>query len=92
MDSILQKEKCCYMCGTERNLELHHVIFGRGRKDNSDRFGLTIWLCAKHHRGDYSPHKNRKFDLLLKELAQEKFEETYTRENFIYRFGRSYLE
>ena len=90
MDSILQKNKCCYMCETELNLEKHHIFFSSNR-DNSEEDGLTIWLCMKHHRGNYSPHQNRKFDLLLKEMAQEKFEETHTREDFLQRYGRSYL-
>jgi hypothetical protein len=79
------------MCETELNLEKHHVL-GASNRNNSEEDGLTIWLCMKHHRGTYSPHNNRKFDLLLKEMAQEKFEEHNTREAFILRYGRNYLE
>ena len=91
MDSILQKEKCCYLCETTLNLEKHH-IFNKFNRNKSEEDGLTVYLCAKHHRGCYSPHSNRKFDLNLKEIGQEKYEETHTREEFLMRYGRSYLE
>ena len=90
MKSILQKDKCCYICNTELNLELHHIFMASNR-DKSEEDGLTVWLCAKHHRGDDGPHHNRKFDLNLKEIGQEKYEETHTREEFLQRYGRSYL-
>ena len=36
-------------------------------------------------------HFDRKFDLKVKKIAQAKFEETHTREEFINIFGKSYL-
>lgn len=92
MKSVLQKNKECYLCGTTWNLEKHHVIFGNGNRDKSEKYGLTVWLCPNHHRGNFSPHHNRRLDLNLKEIAQEKWESQFgTREQFLIEFGRSYL-
>lgn len=91
MKSILQKNKECYLCGTTLNLELHHVM-NKFNKDKSNKYGLTVWLCPNHHRGGFSPHHNRRIDLNLKEIAQEKWESQFgTREEFLKEFGRSYL-
>ncbi len=60
--SILQDRKECFCCGTTLNLERHHVIHGTAGRKIADRLGLTIWLCAEHHRGAYSPHQRHDVD------------------------------
>lgn len=53
--SILQSDKECYLCRkrynlrTTRGLEEHHILFGRGRRELSERYGLKVWLCHNHH-------------------------------------------
>ncbi|WP_337808276.1 hypothetical protein [Gemmiger sp.] len=53
--SILQNDKECYLCRrfynlrTTRGLEEHHILFGRGRRELSERYGLKVWLCHNHH-------------------------------------------
>lgn len=53
--SILQNTKECYICRTWYNcrtlngLELHHIFPGTARRAISDRLGLTVWLCHRHH-------------------------------------------
>ena len=48
--SILQNDKECYLCRrfynlrTTRGLEEHHILFGRGRRELSERYGLKVWL------------------------------------------------
>ena len=94
MKSILQKKKRCLVCHTEQDLHLHHVFEGTGRKRRSDIYGLTVWLCAKHHNmSDESVHYNHKIELALKEAAQKKAMEHYgwTIEDFIKNIGKSYL-
>lgn len=100
MDSIIQKEKHCYMCGASiptgyfDGLEEHHVFFGTGKRKLSEKRGLKVWLCGEtcHRNGKKSVHKNREVDLYVKRKAQEVYEETYgTREDFIMEFGKSYL-
>lgn len=91
MNSILQKNKECYLCGTTLNLEKHHV-FNKFNRDKSEKYGLTVWLCPNHHRGNFSVHNNRRIDLNLKEIAQDKWESQFgTKEEFLKEFGRSYL-
>ena len=71
MNSILQKEKCCWVCRCKENLHLHHCIYGSGKRALSDREGLTIWLCYKHHNGsDAGVHFNKELDLRVKQMAQ----------------------
>lgn len=100
MDSIIQKEKYCYLCGNcvpfgfYDGLEDHHIFFGTGNRKKSERLGLKVWLCGEtcHRNGKRSAHKNRETDLYLKKLAQEVYEATYgSREDFIKEFGKSYL-
>lgn len=91
MKSIIQTCKHCYICGTTYNLHEHHIFAGANRK-NSERTGLKVWLCFTHHNGSpHSPHFNREVDLELKRMAQQKFEETHTRDEFMAIFGKNYL-
>ena len=89
--SILQDEKECFICKTTYNLEEHH-IFRTPYRNASERYGLKVWLCQPHHTGNQGVHNgNVIVDKYLKQLAQKKFEEEHSREEFIQKFGRSYL-
>jgi len=85
----------CWVCGTTYGLEYHHTFFGKkDQKDFTDKHMLGFYLCSEHHRGNYSPHHNRELDLKLKVIAQEKYEETHSRESFMDNktgIGRNYL-
>ena len=96
MDSIIQDEKVCYLCGRNGNgdrLEEHHILFGNPNRDHSEKYGLKVWLCGErcHRNGKNAAHRCRDTDLMLKRIAQEKFEENHSREDFISLFGRNYL-
>lgn len=98
MDSIIQSEKRCYLCGRALEygfdrLEEHHIFMGNPNRQHSENHGLKVWLCGSscHRNGPKSAHKNRKIDLALKGIAQQKFEETHTREEFRAIFGKSWL-
>lgn len=75
--SIMQTEKECIVCRTTQNLELHHCIYGSANRKQSDKYGLTVWLCAEHHRGRAGAHFNKVLDAKLKKYAQERFEAVY---------------
>lgn len=91
MRSVLQENKECFVCGTTYNLHCHHIYNGAYRR-RSEYYGLKVWLCFEHHTGNNGVHNgNKAVDRYLKELAQRKFEEAFTREKFIETFGRSYL-
>lgn len=92
MKSIIQQDKCCYVCGTTYNLHRHHCVYGIGNRKQADKYGLTVWLCAEHHTGNNGVHFNKPLDLHLKCLAQEAFEKQIgSREDFRKVFGKSYL-
>ena len=91
MRSVIQENKECFVCGKPYDLELHH-IYRAPYRNRCTRYGLTVWLCHEHHTGNKGVHNgNKAVDRYLKELAQRKFEEAFTREKFIETFGRSYL-
>lgn len=93
MKSVLQKEKECMICKTTIGLHEHHVFEGWGNRAQSEKYGMKIWLCGKHHNlSNEGIHFNKDFDLAVKQMAQEYFEEHCgDREYFMRIFGRNYL-
>lgn len=93
MNSIIQRERQCLVCGSW-NIEDHHIFFGVSKRKLSEKYGLKVWLCPTHHRGTQGVHgrDGHKLDMELKQLGQKSFEYHYgTREEFIKIFGRNYL-
>lgn len=77
MKSIIQDEKVCLVCGST-NTVIHHCFFGTANRKLSEKYGLKVYLCPKHHNmSDEGVHFNKELDTQIKELAREKFEETY---------------
>lgn len=92
MDSVIQKNRECLVCRDTRNLHTHHVFYGTANRVNSERYGMKVFLCYRHHNGsDAGVHFNKVLDKRIKEMAQTKFEETHTREEFRAIFGKSWL-
>ncbi len=90
MESILQREKRCFVCGKKEELDCHHVIHGNSNRQNSEAYGLKIWLCRSCHSKVHN--KDRILDLQLIEFAQRRWEEEYgDRNDFISVFGKSWL-
>lgn len=91
--SILQRNEACYVCGTTLNLHLHHVFYGTANRKISDADGCVIYLCQRHHTGDQGVHHDRKLDLTIKAKCQIEYmrQNDKTIEDFIARYGRSYL-
>lgn len=93
MDSILNNERKCYVCGSVNNLHLHHIYMGANRKISEEN-GFKVFLCGFHHnQSNEGVHgKNgHELDILLKKECQRKFEKTHSREEFINLVGRNYL-
>lgn len=100
MKSILQEnKKQCYICKKifrfdyEQKTEEHHIFPGNNR-NNSEKYGLKVYLCPNHHQfGEDAVHKmpNEGYDLLLKQIAQARFKQTYPDLDFLTIFGKSYL-
>jgi hypothetical protein len=90
--SLISEAKCCYFCGTTQNLHFHH-IFQNANKKNSEKIGAWVWLCAKHHvLGADAVHNNYQKNRELKKLAQRKYEENHTRDEFMSIIKRNYLD
>lgn len=85
-------DRKCYICGATENLHRHHVFFGTANRKNSEKYGMVVDLCCPHHNGsNYSVHLNHELDVWLKREFQRKFEEEYSREEFMRVFGRNFL-
>lgn len=87
-----EKDRCFY-CGYGGHLDNHHCIEGgtNGRRQTSDKHGLTVMLCRRCHE-EVHRHPNQGIDLYLKQTAQKYYEENIgTREDFRRDFIKSYL-
>ena len=94
MQSILQKDKRCYLSGATDGLDKHH-IYGAANRKISESNGFWVWLRHDRHIAESpwaTPHNCREVDLMLKKECQKKFEESHTREEFMALIGRNYLE
>lgn len=93
MKSIIQHEKRCFFCGSERDLEIHHCLHGTANRKLADEDGLTIYLCKYHHTGQDGVHHRADFDLTVKKVAETEWLEHYhkTIDDFIKRYGKNYL-
>ena len=94
MESVIQKEKECWVCKNTIGLHSHHILYGTASRRMSELYGLKVWLCGKHHNmSNEGVHFNKELDLQLKRLAQEYYEANYgCRLDFIDTFGRNYLD
>lgn len=98
-ESVLQPDRSyCFLCGSRTGygldaLEEHHIFEGNGKRPMSEKYGLKVYLCGAtcHREGPKSAHKNKEIKDRLHKIAQKKFEETHSREEFIAVFGKSYL-
>lgn len=76
MNSILQTERQCYLCGKngyQDGLEEHHIYFGTANRKKSEQYGLKVRLCGNecHRNGKHSVHKNAKVCRKLQAEAQK---------------------
>ena len=96
------REDCtCYLCmklednyATYPYLEGHHVIYGKGHRLLSDKYGLIIYLCYRHHNDYFSPvavHNNKTIREMTCIDAQYAFARKYPNLSFIDIFGINYI-
>lgn len=68
------------------------MIFGRGRRKLSEKYGLKVNLCLEHHKeGKEAVHNNRDMADLLKAEAQRIFQNKFPELNFREIFGKNYI-
>lgn len=93
--SILQgNEKCCYICGSTRNLQKHHIYFGGGMRDISEAHGFYVYLTVEWHEGTEGVHgrDGHALDQRLKRECQAAFERTHSHAEFMEIIGRNYID
>ena len=92
-ESILQKNKECYICKRTDNLHLHHVFYGTANRKLSDEDGCTCYFCLEHHTGDHGVHFNPDLDKKLKKECQLAWMRSNEKsvEEFRWRYGKNYL-
>lgn len=91
MHSILSEEPRCFICGSCRWLERHHIM-GASNKKKSEKYGLMVYLCHYcHNEPPNGVHHNKKQMDLLRATAQRKFEEVYPDLNWLSIFGKNYI-
>lgn len=83
----------CFVCGCGGPMHIHHIFYGTANRSNSDKHGLIIPLCPKHHNmSNEGIHFNKDLDEGMKKLGQITFENVVgDREDFMRIFGRNYL-
>lgn len=95
MQSIIQPEKYCFICGSRRDLERHHCMKGSANRRLAEEDGLWVWLCPLCHRGTYGVHgrEGHGLDLDLKKIAEAKWLRMTgkTKADWIKRYGKNYL-
>lgn len=102
MKSIMhKKDGTCYLCiklhadYSPKQTQEHHAIHGAGRRKLSEKYGLKVHLCLRHHTADggtEAVHRNAETDLLVKREAQKAFEKRWPTLNFREIFGKNYLK
>ena len=100
MRSIIQDESKgqCFLCvmldsdTSRKYTEKHHIFFGSANRKLSEKYGLTVRLCVKHHReGPEAVHNNAEIRDKLCQIGQRAFEKRYPDKDFREIFGKNYL-
>lgn len=80
-----------YCAAFSQQIEEHHIFGGPCRK-SSEHYGLKVHLCIYHHTsGSEAVHNNRIWDLRLKRIGQQAFENKYSHGMWMQIFGQNYL-
>lgn len=91
MRSIISTEPECYICGSMRWLEVHHIYPASNRK-KSTKYGLVVYLCHYcHNEPPNGVHQNRERMDWLRAIGQKRFNEVYPDLDFMQIFGENYL-
>jgi hypothetical protein len=100
--SILQDEKSCFITGRTTGLHKHHIYGNAGNRPISEEQGFWVWLSHEYHtNSNECVHKNHPFNLTLKKMCQQVYEDKLmldqgisresARDRFMKMIGRSYI-
>lgn len=86
--SVMQADpNVCFYCSNYGTHDTHHVFNGAFRK-KSEKDGFVVRL---HHSCHMYIHEHPGAAIDMKRKAQEIYERTHTREEFMERYEKSYL-
>ena len=103
----MQSVKECYLCRkdaeaigyygklTSEGLDKHHVIYGTADRKLSEKTGLWVYLCKKHHNEDHGPfavHFNRTVREDLCRDAERAYLKSHSFEEWMSTFMKNYLD
>lgn len=90
MESKFTKDlEHCFVCGRPYP-QIHHMMNGTNKK-KAEKYGLILPLCLNHHTGAEGVHSKPEKMLACRQMAQRKFEEEHSRDEWIEEMGKSYL-
>ena len=81
----------CYLCGSTKHIEIHHIFNGPSRKKSTE-YGLVVPLCHECHQGQNGVHANREKMDYLRKIGQKAFMKKYPNKNWFKEFHRNYLD
>ncbi len=86
------EREVCALCGSQTDLEWHHVMHGTANRQIADKYGLALWLCHSCHEELHSSKETiwRDIDKGLMAYAQRKFEEKYDHAKWMQLFMKNY--
>lgn len=92
MNSIIQDAKESFISGRTDNIEEHHIFYGAGRRELSEKYGLKVYLAHdEHNEPPDGVHHNKARRRELERIGQMAFMERYPELDFVKIFGRNYL-
>ena len=90
MESIITDDmNHCLICG--RPYPQKHHAMNAANKKKSEKYGLMVPLCEKHHTGAEGVHTDAERMKKMRQLAQTKFEAIHGHELWMQEFGKNYL-
>ena len=87
--SLLQKDRdeldaVCFRCKKHVAVDFHHILNGsKYMRQKSEEIGAWIWLCPACHRWVHGTSDGAKYQLRLKALCQELYEQNHTRREWM---------
>lgn len=88
--SILSNERKSYLSGKTGTLHKHHIKNGPYR-NKAEKYGVWCYLTAEEHNKLHSTKEGQEVATWLKQEAQKKFEQIWSRELWMKEFKRNYL-
>lgn len=90
MKSVIQKDcNKCFVCGKGGELHPHHIMEGTANRKKSDEDKLIVYVHNLPCHRDIHDHPKKY--IYLKQYAQKTYEKNHGREEWIKRYGKSYI-